>query len=206
MRLRQSIANFNSRGFTLVELLVVIAIIGILIGMLLPAVQSVRESARRTQCMNNVRQLSLAALNYESAHMHFPSGVLDDDDNLRDALRVGWVDMLPHIEQGNLYRQYDLQSDWKSENNIALAEIEVPIFRCPSSVGNFDQFGSFRGALSDYAMSKGPSASLVRNSKSQMGVFDVNSETSFAEISDGSSNVFLIGEAVSDNRIKACSL
>ena len=83
----------DPRGFTLVELLVVIAIIVILIAMLLPAVQSVRESARRTECMNNFRQLSLAALNYESAHMHFPSGVLDDDDDLTNALRNGWVDL-----------------------------------------------------------------------------------------------------------------
>ena len=206
MRLKPSITSSDSRGFTLVELLVVIAIIGILIGMLLPAVQSVREAARRTQCMNNIRQLSLAALNYESAHMHFPSGVFDDDDNLRDALRVGWVDMLPYIEQGNLYQQYDLDSDWKSTNNVALIEIEVPIFRCPSSVGNFDQFGGFEGSLCDYAMSKGPSASLVRNSRLQMGVFDVNSETKFSAITDGSSNVFMIGEALSDKRTKARSL
>ncbi len=190
----------------MVELLVVIAIIGILIGMLLPAVQSVREAARRTQCMNNIRQLSLAALNYESAHMHFPSGVMDDDDNLRDALRVGWVDMLPHLEQESLYQQYDLNSDWKSTNNVALLEIAVPIFRCPSSVGNFDQFGGFEGSLSDYAMSKGPSASLVRGSQLQMGVFGVNSKTKFSTITDGSSNVFMIGEAISDKRVKAKSL
>ncbi len=203
MRHKQSILNFNARGFTLVELLVVIAIIGILIGMLLPAVQSVREAARRTQCMNNIRQLSLAALNFESAHMHFPSGVLDDDDDLRDALRVGWIDLLPHIEQGNLYQQYDLNSDWKSATNAPLARVEIPIFRCPSSLGDFDQFGAFEGAVSDYAMSKGPSAALVRDSKYHVGVFDVNSETTFARISDGSSNVFLIGEAISDQRIEA---
>ncbi len=73
-------------------------------------------------------------------------------------------------------------------------------------MGDFDQFGAFEGALSDYAMSKGPSASLVRDSKLQMGVFDVNSETTFAAISDGSSNVFMMGEAISDKRVKCKSL
>ena len=199
--------NPSSRGFTLVELLVVIAIIGILIGMLLPAVQSVREAARRTQCMNNLRQLALAAMNFESAHMHFPSGVLDDDDDLTEALRVGWVDMLPHLELNNLYSLYDLNSDWKTGINADLAKTEIPIFRCPSNVGNFDQFGGVEGAVSDYAMSKGPSASLVSVKRGrQVGVFDVNSETSFAAITDGSSNVYLFGEAVSNAQTKGVGL
>lgn len=197
-RLRRSRIGKAEGGFTLVELLVVIAIIGILIAMLLPAVQSVREAARRTQCMNNVRQLSLAALNYESAHMHFPSGVIDDDDDLRDALRNGWVDMLPHIEQNNLYQQYDFDSNWRSGVNAELAKVSIPVFRCPSSSGDADQFGSVEGSNSDYAMSKGPSGALVDLAELQMGVFDVNSETTFGMIRDGSSNVFLIGEAISE--------
>ena len=82
----------RKQGFTLVELLVVIAIIGILIGMLLPAVQQVRESARRTQCANNLKQLSLGILNFESAHSHFPAGALSaaDDDAGDDDDGWGW--------------------------------------------------------------------------------------------------------------------
>ena len=205
---KNRLGRSQQRAFTLVELLVVIAIIGILISMLLPAVQMVRESARRSDCMNKVRQLSLAALSFESAQMKFPAGVIDDDDNLRDAIRVGWVDMLPFMEQSALYSQYDLDSDWKSAVNAPLAKTEMPILRCPSNTGGFDQFGAYEGAVSDYAMSKGPAASLVRKdvSKSQLGVFDINSETTFGMIADGSSNVFLIGEAISDNRIEAKSL
>ena len=200
--------NNTKHGFTLMELLVVIAIIGILIAILIPAAQAVRESARRTQCMNNLRQLALASINFESANMRFPSGVVDDDDNLRDAIRVGWVDMLPFAEKTTIYNQYDLNSDWKSATNIAFAQIEMPLLRCPSSAGNFSQFGDFEGAVSDYAMSKGPTASLVRTdaSKAQLGVFDVNSETTFSTITDGSSNVFLMGDALSDSNIEAQSL
>ncbi len=188
-------------AFTLVELLVVIAIIGILIGMLLPAVQSVREAARRTQCMNNLRQLTLAAHNYESAQMHFPAGVVDDDDNLRDATRNGWVDLLPFFEQGNVFQRWDFGSDWKSPVNRALALINIPTLRCPSSTGGYDQFGGVEGAVSDYAMSKGPDGSLYTN-PNPVGPFDVNSEVTFADISDGSSNTFFMGEATSSDQIE----
>ena len=76
----------NKNGFTLVELLVVIAIIGILIGMLLPAVQQVRESARRTQCLNQLRQIGLASLNFESAFMRFPTAGGNFENNNNDAM------------------------------------------------------------------------------------------------------------------------
>ena len=104
-------------GFTLVELLVVIAIIGVLIGMLLPAVQSVREAARRTQCLNNLRQLGLAAHNYESSLGKLPFGVLTKAGSpTRDEMVDEFVDhqytgalvaMLPYLEQGNLADQLD---------------------------------------------------------------------------------------------------
>ena len=95
-------SNSKPNGFTLVELLVVIAIIGILIGMLLPAVQQVREAARNTQCLNNCRQMGLAALNFESANGEFPSIVflVGGFDNLQG--NSNWLQLLPFMEQQNL--------------------------------------------------------------------------------------------------------
>ena len=132
-------------GFTLVELLVVIAIIGILIGMLLPAVQQVRESARRTQCSNNIRQLSLGVLNYESAHSHFPAGALtgpDDDDLGNDGW--GWgAQILPFIDQANLADRLNpsISNDpgvfrrtrFVEGRIVVGGDTKIPTFRCPSS-------------------------------------------------------------------------
>ena len=131
-----SIIRTNDRnGFTLVELLVVIAIIGILIGMLLPAVQQVREAARRTQCLNNMRQVGLGALNFESANMHFPTyGSLHNqarfnlyDDDRFPGESWSWpYQILPQIEQNNLHSLRDtLRLDMRYEAS-------VPAYTCPS--------------------------------------------------------------------------
>lgn len=156
------------RGFTLVELLVVIAIIGILIGMLLPAVQQVREAARRTECMNNLRQLALAAVNFESAHMRFPSagdcsGSYHDDEQSYmpafDFENAGWMfQILPFMEQGNLEsqrKQYGWWDDVPGSSEI-LIENAVPGFNCPSRGQRFATFGLFQVGLGDYAGVAGP--------------------------------------------------
>ena len=105
----KSITGLKS-GFTLVELLVVIAIIGILIGMLLPAVQMVRESARRITCANHIRQLGLSMHNYESAQEHLPSGWAEDG--------FTWgIEILPHIEQQNLYSTIVPGASWTNGAN-----------------------------------------------------------------------------------------
>ena len=124
-------------GFTLVELLVVIAIIGILIGMLLPAVQQVREAARRSQCSNNLKQQSLALLNYESAHMEFPAGSSPYVGS-RERGNSFWVSALPFIEQANIFDQYDLTAGgWTGRsanpNRALLNNAVLNFLLCPSS-------------------------------------------------------------------------
>ena len=129
--------KLQKQGFTLVELLVVIAIIGILIGMLLPAVQQVREAARRSACSNNLRQSTLALHNYESAYSEFPGGNFYVSGPWGHSF---WVAILPHIEQGNLFDGYDLTTGgWtggagnSNPNKIWLADRELPFLLCPSS-------------------------------------------------------------------------
>ena len=191
----------RARGFTLVELLVVIAIIGILIGILLPAVQQVREAARRIACANQLKQLGLAAQNYEAGFGRFPSGVVDDDGNLQDAFHSGFVYLLPYIEQKNLYDQYDLGTNWKSTQNAPLAQISIPAFHCPSNNSRVDQDGGVPGSAIDYAFSKG-SLAYLHNRKLDNGMFDVNSEIDFSSILDGASNTLMMGEAASNPKLK----
>ncbi len=128
--MRQPVLPVLRKGFTLVELLVVIAIIGILIAMLLPAVQSVREAARRTTCMNNLRQFGLAMHNYESSFMAFPeSRPFDNGGN-----RMSWcILVLDFIEQGNLAAIYDRNVRWNTGSNVTAGQTVIPTFVCPSS-------------------------------------------------------------------------
>ena len=168
----------KQKAFTLVELLVVIAIIGILIGMLLPAVQSVRESARRTQCANNMRQLALAVHNYESSRMEFPvnqvgSGASSAASGTFGSGHYSWiVPLLPFFEQQNVYQSFNLRINngdadtykvSSSHPNALAVSTEIPGLMCPSNAVRPDNsviFGDANPAPGSYASNAGwPSAS-----------------------------------------------
>ncbi len=129
-------------AFTLVELLVVIAIIGILVALLLPAVQAAREAARRMSCSNNVKQVTLALHNFHDIHKRFPGGAqynvykVPNTDNSYIRGTSWLVFILPHIEQQQIYNQYDFSQPYTAEINNLVGNITIPTFKCPSGAKN----------------------------------------------------------------------
>lgn len=163
---QKTVKSNEQRGaFTLVELLVVIAIIGILIGMLLPAVQQVREAARRISCSNNMRQLGLALHNYEGAFRYFPPGFSSEPSSNGTVASGGFVDpetwdagpgwgwmahLLPFVEGSNLHDGIDFDAPIWASQNRALVDTQIPFLLCPSSSGDDQPFTVVDGSQNPY--------------------------------------------------------
>lgn len=181
-------------GFTLVELLVVVAIIGILIGMLLPAVQQVREAARRTTCMNNMTQFGLAMHNYEFSFGSLPSGVIDKAgpiQNVAVGQHVSWtVHLLRFMEQNGVADSFDINAGTYAAKNAPARAMVMYSFNCPSEA--LVQDTTMAAGLSHYAGCHNSVEAPIDVDND--GLLFLNSAITYGDIYDGSSNTILIGE------------
>jgi prepilin-type N-terminal cleavage/methylation domain-containing protein/prepilin-type processing-associated H-X9-DG protein len=144
------------RAFTLIELLVVIAIIAILIGLLLPAIQKVREAAKLIHCQNNLHQIGLALNNYENTNGFFPPGRTTGNLVLPQVglTQHSWSAFaLPYLEQGNVYALYRVDKNWDDPANYAAVRVPMAVFNCPSTPNSprFDTTISSQPACGDYS-------------------------------------------------------
>ena len=201
----------KNSAFTLVELLVVIAIIGVLVALLLPAVQSAREAARRMQCSNNVKQIMLSMHHFHDAYLVLPPGAVRGASitpvhakfSIPASIKHGWAPfILPFMEQKNMADQYRLNLDWTDAGNLPVVETHLKVFICPSTPDQ-KRYDIPRSSVSDYGILNGVDAAGLNPyglvdpgtvSVSGQGVMKVNEMLRFAEITDGLSNTFWLDE------------
>ena len=187
---RSKNAVFQSRdAFTLIELMAVIAIISILVGLTLPAVQSVRQVARRTECSNNLRQTGIALHNFHSSNGHYPLGAEFETDH-------SWAShILPYVELTNLKNKIRFDLSWDDDVNLPATFSSAPIFECPSSIKDYIGKTDYCGISGSAASGSNPDGTgqngvlIVAGKQSQ-------SPISMGNITDGLSHTIIVAEGV----------
>ena len=214
-------------AFTLIELLVVITIIGILTGILLPAVQSVREAARQTQCTNNLKQIGLALHNFHDSRGSFPPGYVSQagSGGLADDLGAGWgwaTSILPFIEQQTTYSQINLSKDITDPANATVRMTTLGVFLCPSDGGKSTftvqalggsspltgsdgqpvqvAHGNYVGVFGNPEITPDPGflSTAPERAITHRGMFCRNTAVRLRDVTDGTSNTIFVGERTSD--------
>ncbi|MBX3411705.1 MAG: DUF1559 domain-containing protein [Pirellulales bacterium] len=187
-------------AFTLVELLVVIAIIGILIAMLLPAVQAAREAARRSSCANNLVQLSIALQNYDNAFETLPPGTINAEGSIRnkpDGYHFGWITrLLPYVEQPAAYQHLDFNVSVYDDKNLPVRQLNLALLRCPSS----GRYWPEKNTIVQTAYSACHNDVEAPIDVSNNGAFILNRALRYDDMLDGSSNTLFLGEHLPDPR------
>ncbi|WP_152053488.1 DUF1559 family PulG-like putative transporter [Tautonia marina] len=198
-------SNGTRKGFTLIELLVVIAIIGVLVGLLLPAVQAAREAAQRAQCVNNLKQLGIAAHTFHDVQGHLPSSLRPG--GLTPLPRTaGLTYLLQYLEGGNLYHTFNLNATWGHPVNTTSSLTQVKTFLCPSSplperrdgIPEFSPFVANINGVTDYSPTIGVDARLLSARLVDgvgKGMLPKNERPRLADVRDGTSNTIMYAES-----------
>jgi prepilin-type N-terminal cleavage/methylation domain-containing protein/prepilin-type processing-associated H-X9-DG protein len=205
-----SASSTRRPGFTLIELLVVIAIIGVLIGLLLPAIQKIRELANRISCQNNLKQIGLGMLNFEQERGGFPPSATKQGGPLYDGYQHSWsAALLPYIEQTNSFKLYRYDRDWDHPDNAEAVRTYLKLFNCPSTPEQprYDTTHAPNAACGDYhavnaiKVFVGVNCNVpgIRDDSDPddprlVGGMRRNFLTRIAEITDGTSNTILVAE------------
>ena len=205
-------------GFTLIELLVVIAIIGVLVAILLPAVQAARESARASQCKSRLKQIGLAINNYEGNFHRFPPGwigVTNGQVNVHGESGVGWaVHLLPLMDSGNAFKAFDLHHPINDAANQQAVTTSLPMYRCPSDSNSIEFWEIEQSGSPGTVLAKLPTSNYVgvfgtdeldacnalplgHYCRSD-GLFYHNSAYKMRDVRDGASATFAVGERKTD--------